>query len=53
MDDKYTVTYWINALLRAPYEDRLEIATEMSQYLTFSQCDFVEREVRAVERLKK
>ena len=53
MDNKYTVSFWINALLRTAPKDRLEIATEMSQYLTFSQCDFVEREVRAVERLKK
>ena len=50
MDDKYSVTYWINTLLRIAPKDRLEIATEMSHYLTFSQCDFVEREVRAVER---
>ena len=53
MGDKYTVAFWINALLHAPPKDRLEIATEMSHYLTFSQCDFVEREVRELERLKK
>ena len=50
MDDNYTVAHWINALLRTAPADRLDVATEMSQYLTFSQCDFVEREVRAVER---
>lgn len=50
MDDKYTVAYWINSLLRAPYEDRLDVATEMSHYLTFTQCDLVEREVRVIER---
>ena len=50
MDDKYSVAFWINALLRTAPADRLDMVTEMSHYLTFSQCDFVEREVRELER---
>ena len=50
MDNKYTVAFCINALLRTAPADRLDMVTEMSHCLTFSQCDLVEREVRVIER---